>query len=129
MPTVENEVKRFSGTGATTGTGLTDILEVILGEEGYKDLWFQVVNTGVNLTGFSLLGKVHTDGAYVTLLTTTGWDSVAGLLKFVSGTIKTLANAATGHAYVDIGPLYAIKFQASVGSSTTSVAIKGGLTR
>ena len=120
--------REFKRTGATSGTGLTDIgAEVIVGiENGGTLLAFEILNGATTLTDFALLGKAHSGGEFVTLLNSTGWDTVAGILKHKVGTLKTLANAARGMAYVDIGPLYSIKFQASVAASTTTPLIKGG---
>lgn len=105
------------------GATLTDIGDAIeylfQGERKIPKLVaFEIANTGTAFNAFALLGKVHPDGVYKTLLSGTDWDSAAGILKKVVGSPKNLANAATAIAVVDIEGLYAIKFQSSISGGT-----------
>lgn len=124
----ENYIRQFDMTGTTTGTSLSDIGdEIVLGQEnGFTKMAFEVYNGATQFTNFALLGKAHRDGGFVILLSNTDWDTVAGILKHKVGTIKTLAATTRAFAYVELGPLYSIKFQAAVASSTTTPLIKGG---
>jgi hypothetical protein len=95
---------------------LTDVGEPFVLDGLYEDIVFDVVNTGTNLTKFALLVKAHSSGSWQNYLQTTGWDTVAGTLKKFIGTLKTLATTASGFAHVNVGPVYAVKFQASIAS-------------
>lgn len=102
---------------ALIDASLHDIGDPIILDGNFDRMAIMVANTGANLTGFSMLVRPSYDNAtYQTYLTTTGWDSAAGTLKKVLGTIKTLASGSVGFADVDIGPVYAVKFQASIAS-------------
>ena len=83
----------FSKT-ATVTTDTTIIERVPAGRA--KDLVFEAYNASASnaLTAFVLQVKYHSGGTYVTLLQTTGWDSVAGVLKSVVGTLKTLGTTS-----------------------------------
>lgn len=123
------EAKPFTRTGTTTGTSLTDIGNPIINAAVFSDLFFEVINGSTTLTDFALLIKIHPDSDWVTLMSAADWDTITGILVHKEGTIKTLANGATGIARVNLGPIHAFKFQASVGSSTTTPVIRGMLYR
>jgi len=81
------------------------------------------------LTGFALLGKMHPLGEWVTLIDSSTWNTIGNILihKTTStGNIATLGAGATASAKVDVRGVWAVKFQASCGSST-EVAIAGQL--
>jgi len=81
------------------------------------------------LTGFALLGKMHPLGEWVTLIDSSTWNTIGNILihKTTStGNIATLGAGATASAKVDVRALWAVKFQASCGSST-EVTIAGQL--
>lgn len=126
----EYQFEQFSRTGATAATALTDIGDPILvSRGGFTQMWFEILNGATTLTDFALLGKLHVDGAEITLLSSTGWDTVGNMLLVKNGTLKTLANATRGSAWVYFGGLYSLQFQASVASSTTTPIILGTLFR
>jgi len=121
----------FSKVDATlVETSLTDIdasPEIRL-DSGSHNVTFSVVNTGQILTDFALLAKPHADGAYVSVITGTDWvttDANSSAKVWHDGALNTLASGATAGASVNVGAAYSIKFQAKVGSSTTSIVIKG----
>lgn len=117
----------FEVSGESLGAALSDIgAEIVLqsstaqNQGGLTTLVLELHNADVNtaLADFALLGRTHKDGGWHTLLSASGWDAVAGILRHKVGTLKTLAAASRGMAYVDIGPLYSVKFQASTGGAT-----------
>lgn len=137
----------FSKTSAVVGTAWRDIGDidsplhnlnpmVILDQlrefpnieriGGLTKLAFEVEALSTALTDFALLGQAHAAGAWHTLLSGSDWGTVAGILKHKVGALNTLAADAAAMAYVDIGPLYAIKFQAK--SDGASIATNGTFT-
>lgn len=84
----------------------------------------EIANTGAVLTNFVLLGKTHTDGAWVTLVTGAGWATAGNLLDIASSGLNTLADAATALIRIKTGGFVAMKFQASC-ATTTSLTVKG----
>lgn len=110
------------------GSGLTDIGDpVVLAFRGERQvakcMMLEVHNTGTAFNDFALLVKPHADAAYHTYLSSTGWDTAAGVLKKVVGSPKNLANAAKAFAYVDMEGVYAFKFQASISGGTRAKGI------
>jgi len=82
-----------------------------------------------SLTDFALLGKMHPLGEWVTLINTNTWNTLGNILihrTTSAGNVSTLAASATASAKVDVRGVWAIKFQASCGSST-EVTIAGQL--
>lgn len=117
--------KAFSAfSGSATVTSDT---EVVAGQPEFRgtELVFQAANTHASnaLTAFKLQVKVSSSGDWITLLETTGWDTVAGILKHKVGTLKTLAAVTTGMARVDITGVWAFRFLAS--GTDVPLAIKG----
>ncbi len=107
---------------------LTDIGEPVefYGQGVPQTIAFELSNTGAALTDFALLAKMSPDASgYQTLISGATWNTVAGNLKEVAGTLNTLASGSKGAAVVEIGPVYAFKFQASIGSGVRN---KGTLT-
>ena len=116
-----------SATLTDIGNPLTTTPQMVLNNE-CNDLIFSITNTGTNLSSFSLLVQPCYGDAFQTYLNGTGWDSAAAsttaltLKKVItsSGALKTLPTGATGYAHVDIGPVYAVKWQAAVTSGALS---------
>lgn len=106
--------------------------EMILNGRG-TSLTFQIANTGAALTGLQLVAKVRESDSYVAVLAGTAWNTVAGILRheFTSaGDLNTLGSGASGGAIVELGPWYAVKLQASCGTTTaTSVSVTARLER
>ena len=131
MSRLELEAKTFTMTNAAVpATGLTAVGTVLL-HGHYTTLMFEAENTGVALQDFELQIQPHEDAAFHVYITGAGWDSVTNSVKpFTSDTdLDTLPNGQAEGAYVDIGPVYAIKFLAQAASSTTSLTIRGTLFR
>lgn len=80
----------------------------------FSQIALDLTNTGQNLTDFQMLGKVHRSGGWHVMITGATWNTVAGNLKEVVGTLNTLASGSAGMAVVETGPLYAVKFQAKI---------------
>lgn len=81
------------------------------------------------LTDFALLGKTHPTGEWMTLINTTTWNTLGNILihrTTTAGNVSTLAASAKATAKVDVRGLWAVKFQASCGTST-EVTIAGQL--
>lgn len=121
-------MQRFKATPfslSATVTTSTDVGTALQPEGRATDLLFEAYNSGGTnaLTAFILYGKFHSAGEWIQLLAGTDWDSAAGLLKFKSGTLKTLGTTTRGAARVDVTGLWALKFVAS--STSTPLAIKG----
>ena len=93
-------------------------------------LQFYLENGGsAALTDFALLGKMHPLGEWVTLINTSTWNTLGNILihrTTSAGNVHTLGAGATASAKVDVRGVWAIKFQASCGTST-EVAIAGQL--
>lgn len=91
---------------------------------------FYLENSGAAaLTNFAILGKMHPLAEWVTLLSGTDWNAHGHILihKTTSaGNISTLGAGATASAKVDVRGVWAVKFQASCGT-TTEVAVAGQL--
>ena len=139
---------QFIGLNDTVGSSLEDIpltqggqLDVDLSQGAVLDtaaipvrnratLQFYLENTGsAALTDFALLGKMHPLGQWVTLINTNTWSTLGNILihrTTSAGNVHTLGAGATASAKVDVRGVWAIKFQASCGTST-EVAIAGQL--
>jgi hypothetical protein len=81
------------------------------------------------LTDFALLGKMHPLGDWVTLINGATWNTLGNILihrTTSAGNIPTLGASATASAKVDVRGLWAVKFQASCGTST-EVNVSGQL--
>jgi hypothetical protein len=81
------------------------------------------------LTDFALLGKIHPTGDWVTLISGAGWNTLGNILihrTTSTGNVSTLGAAATATAKIDVRGVWAVKFQASCGT-TTAVIISGQL--
>lgn len=93
-------------------------------------LQFYLENSGAAaLTDFALLGKTHPLGEWVTLINSTAWNTLGNILihrTTSAGNVPTLGASATATAKVDVRGLWAVKFQASCGTST-EVTIAGQL--
>lgn len=81
------------------------------------------------LTDFALLGKTHPAGEWMTLISSTAWNTLGNILihrTTSTGNVPTLGASATATAKVDVRGLWAVKFQASCGTST-EVTVYGQL--
>lgn len=100
-------------------SSFTDIGAEIVNRNIRTRLFFELSNThaSVALTDFQLLIKATPDADYVVYLTGATWGTIAGVLRFFSGALNTLAGTAKGLAFVDLPPCYAFKFQGKTGST------------
>lgn len=122
--------KPFEFTNAGVGTSFEDIGELIL--EPDRDLGvktraraiaFEVQNAdaSIALADFALLVKTHPNGSYHTLVSGSAWDDILGV-----GTPNTLAAASRALKIApDLGPLYALKFQAKSASGNIWITVRG----
>ena len=139
---------QFIGLNDTVGSSLEDIpltqggqLDVDLSQGAVLEtaaipvrnratLQFYLENSGAAaLTDFALLGKMHPLGQWVTLINTNTWNTLGNILihsTTSAGNVHTLGAGATASAKVDVRGVWAIKFQASCGTST-EVTIAGQL--
>ncbi len=102
-------------------TTVVDISETIPINHRVTDLVFEIKNTSANaMTAFNLQARTTEDGTWFTILTGTDWDTVAGILKHIKGTVKTLAGGATGMGHIETGPWNSIKFSATAGAAATT---------
>lgn len=80
---------------------------------GFNRLMFTLRNNGtVALADFKLAVLIHKDAVEFDYISGATWGTVAGVLKYFKGALNTLGAGAYAHAYVDIGPVYAVKFYA-----------------
>lgn len=93
-------------------------------------LQFYTANGGAAaLTDFALLGKTHPLGPWVTLINGATWNTLGNILihrTTSAGNVPTLGAGASASAKVDVRGLWAVKFQASCGT-TTELDIAGQL--
>lgn len=99
---------------------------------GLTKLVFEVAvaSGGEALSDFAVLGKAHQNGGWHSLLA--AWPGEGELPMVVInqvGAVKTVAAGARALLYMDLGPLYAIKFQAKTASGTAVVDALGSLYR
>jgi len=78
------------------------------------------------LADFRLLAKVHKNSDAIVLLSGSEWGTATGILRHKVGAINTLAANGHGVAYIDIGPLYAIAFDAK--GAGANIAVNGTFT-
>lgn len=128
MSRFEVEPVAFSFSNADVGTGA---LEDIGPETGFipvdaiTDWVFEVKNTGATnaLQNFAVLVKVHPNGNWVELLSSTAFAAVAGALQYFFGAPHTLALGTSAIFHIRTGPVYAIKTQARATGGATSVTV------
>lgn len=125
MSALDMQNRQFSEVNAAIATSFADVGLPIELDGNFKEVCFEVENTGVDLTDFSLMVKAHPLGTYVNWITGVTWATAAGLVRFKSANVNTLATGAkaTVSCYIPTGSH--IKFQAKCGSSTTSVTVRG----
>lgn len=87
---------------------------------------FEVHNSGnTALDDFALLVRAHSGAAYAILFSGSDWVSTAiNIKEWVSVIPNTLAPGAKATIQALVGPVEAIKFQASVASGSTTLNIK-----
>ena len=121
----------FTMTNDEVGTDLEDLAPVYLDQgytkRGLTNITFELANGhgSVALADFALLVQPHPSAGWHTIISGSTWNTVAGNLKEVVGTLNTLAAGASGFAHVSIGPVYGFKFQAKSASGTVPVTIYG----
>lgn len=117
-------VRRFGvADAAFVATSLTAVGSEIVLDEGFHDVVFNLANTGQALNDFALQVKAHKDGSFHTIISGATWGTVAGNLKEFVGALNTLASGAAGYAHVEVGPVYSVRFMASIASGTTAITI------
>lgn len=122
------KVVHFSLANTDVDTTLEDVGGAVILAGECSDVVFTVSNltAAIALSDFSLMIQTHESADFINYITGTTWETVAAPLTFKSANVNTLAGAATAHARVDVGPVYAIKFQAKAASGTgNSVTIIG----
>lgn len=108
-----------SSSSAAITSSFTDLGSEIVLRNNRRSIGINLYNShaSVALTDFQILGKVHPDGAFVVLVTGATWGTVAGIVKHFTGALNTLAATSNALAYLDLPPLYSIKFQAKTGTT------------
>ncbi len=122
-----SNTKIITLANTSVATALEDVgSEIILGGE-YDILAAEVSNLGASnaLADFSLMVKLKRSGTWRNLITGTDWATAGIVLNAFTEELNTLALSTTGVIIVNVGPVYAIKFQADAAASTTSIAING----
>lgn len=115
-----------TNANVTVNTDFTTLLTVGGGFGG--DIAAEVHNAGaVALSDFRIQAKVHPGSEFFTVLAGTDFDSTTNLLlKMASETgPHQLGGAARANLLVNIGPVFALRFQAKTASSTTTVGLRG----
>lgn len=122
--------KPFEFTNAAVGTSFEDIGELVFEPDrdiGVKSkaraLSFEVENAHatVAMADFALLVKAHQNGGYHSLVSGSAWDDITGV-----GSVNTLAAESKAlKIIVDLGPVYAVKFQARSASGNIPVTVRG----
>lgn len=103
-----------------------DLLEMDVSQ--VARLALEIRNAGANaFDAFLVQGKVHPDGAYVTLLSAAAdYTSPAGIVVDASGDLTVLASGATGWLILDVLGFNKIKLQASAAIGASSANIFAG---
>lgn len=113
---------------AVPAAGNTNILDIEVSQLARVAL--EIRNTGANaLDVFNVQGKVHPDGAYMTILTVAAdYTTPAGIVVDASGDLTVLAAGATGWLILDALAFISIRLQASanVAGATTVGVFAGG---
>jgi hypothetical protein len=124
--TDSDKVQTFTGT-ATGFTTIVDIGDPIIVERGNTKLVFEAHNSSANaLTAFHLLARTHQGADWQQVVTGAGWATTNKAVVNLVGAPVTLAGGAKAFGYVDLGPVQAIKFQATAGTAAT-LTIRGQL--
>ena len=111
---------------AVVATVLADVGEAVLTLGMVNSLAFTVSNAGTAaLTDFALLASTGPSAPFKVLLSGTDWDTASGILTVTDAAINTLASGASALAMAKVGPVYAVKFQAKVGSGSAALAVHG----
>lgn len=93
----------------------TNLLPSVVLNNDMPYVAIDVANLGAALTDFAILGQVDKDvSTFHTLISGSSWQTLTGTLIRYIGTFNTLASGSSAHAYLDVGPMYAIKFRASI---------------
>lgn len=125
------DITVFQGGQVTTDLALGATLETAAIPVRHRStLQLYLENGGsAALTDFALLGKMHPIGSWVTLISGATWNTLGNILihrTTSAGNVPTLGAGASASAKVDVRGLWAVKFQASCGTST-EIGIAGQL--
>ena len=114
------------GVDTTVTSSLTTLGDDIEVSE-LERVSFQLLNTGVLLDQFSILGNHTKEGTMETLYNTAGdFNSPAGLLVATSGDLTAIAHGSTGWFMMDCRGLFAIRIRAASSGGDTVVTLNGG---
>ena len=108
------------------GTTLTDIgSEIVLGGH-FDELWIELYNGSAAqaLTDFALLVQTDTGAQWHSYCSGATWGSGPVILPYSSGNLNTTGTESFNYARIDIGSVYAVKFQAKVGADTAAVTVR-----
>jgi hypothetical protein len=109
-----------------TNAALADV--GIIDVQGKQRIGFEVAVTTNTLNGFSILGRFHASGGYLTLYSVTAdYTSPTGLLVGTSGDL-TLQAVGSGWFIMDTTGLESVKIQAKSGNAGGSTVTLKGLT-
>lgn len=119
-----NNREYFSLANTAVGTTLEDVGAEQVVTADHADVMIEVANLGqtLALSDFSIMVKTHNDATYRNLITSTGWATAGAVLIAKTADINTLAASAAAVALLDVGPVYAFKFQAKVTASAKNLA-------
>lgn len=113
---------------AIPAAGNTDIITLDVSQ--VSRLAIEIVNAGANaFDAFIVQGKVHPDGAFVTLLSVTAdYTTPAGIVVDASGDLTVLGAGVTGWLILNVLGFNKIKLQASanVAGATSASVFAGG---
>jgi hypothetical protein len=126
LGTISYEQAQTSKTAALAVTNASAVILTEVLEKTPKTLGFVLKNTGAKpLAALSLEVQMVPGGTWVALEAT--W-TVAGLVRWVSGSLATLAAAATGAVYMDLPPVCGVRFKANCGGTdSTTVTLEVSL--
>lgn len=113
----------ISGTVTSTSLAQVGSDHILFGSGFCRKLNIQVSNSGQALTDFALQVQEHPDAAWATLLNGTDWATATSLLLLADSSLNTLASGSTSNIHVDVRSAHAVRFQASVASSSTTVTV------
>jgi len=113
---------------AVPAAGNTNLLDMDVSQ--LARIALEIKNTGANaFDAFIVQGKVHVDGAFVTILSVAAdYTTPAGIVVDASGDLTILAAGTTGWLILDALSFIAIRLQASanVAGATTASVLAGG---
>ena len=107
-----------TATAVTVGTSFTTVLTIVMGGRE-RQLNLEVENTGGSnaLTDVQIQCRDHPGGEWYSEFAASEIEEFGGL--------KTLAHSSIAHAKINVAGMDAVRLQAKVGASTTTVAARG----